>query len=79
MKTSFAEFTEIAYESAAIRRKVYIDCDRIQAVAPHLDYNLNEMNDRTDLYIEMNRIAIVEGNVKDILETVKAFGTRRKD
>ena len=78
MKTSFADFIEVAYESSSVRNPIYIDCDQVQAVRPHLDYNCNPMETQTDLILGPQLRLVVEGKADKVLEKVKAFSKGSK-
>lgn len=78
MKTSFAEFIEVVYESIDIRNVIYIDCEQVRAIRPHLDYNCNPMETQTDLILGPQQCITVEGKADMVLEKVKAFSKGSK-
>ena len=78
MKTSFADFMEVSYESSPVRSPIYIDCDQVQAVRPHLDYNCNPMENQTDLILGPQMRFVVEGKVDMVLAKVKVFSKGSK-
>ncbi|MBR6859760.1 MAG: hypothetical protein IKM73_00365 [Acidaminococcaceae bacterium] len=78
MKTSFAEFIEVVYESIDIRNVIYIDCEQVRAIRPHLDHDCKPMYNRTDLILGPQQHFVVEGKMADILNTVKSYCKERK-
>lgn len=77
MKTSFAEFIEVAYDSIDIRNVIYIDCEQVRAIRPHLDHDCKPMYNRTDLILGPQLCFVVEGKMTDILNTVKSYCKER--
>ena len=77
MKTSFAEFIEVAYDSIDIRNVIYIDCEQVRAIRPHLDHDCKPMYNRTDLILGPQQCFVVEGKMTDILNTVKSYCKER--
>lgn len=78
MKTSFAEFIEVVYESIDIRNVIYIDCEQVRAIRPHLDHDCKPMYTRTDLILGPQQCIVVEGKADKVLEKVKAFSKGSK-
>ena len=78
MKTSFAEFVEVAYDSMDIRNVIYIDCEQVRAVRPHLDHDCQPMYNRTDLILGPQQYFVVEGKMTEVLNTVKVFSKGSK-
>ena len=73
MKTSFAEFEAFPFGGNDMTVKCYVDCEQVKAVIECFDFDLDVVDDKTELVLGPQQKIVVKGNIKGVLDTVKTF------